>query len=82
MFLLETRLVMSELTLGAKHTTIWQGTKQRLGQYIKWGNTGVGHQGSAIREWLGQVTGIKQLRQRRHGTQEKQNRVLQMKAAR
>jgi len=51
---------MSELTRGARHTTIWQGTKQRLGGQIWWGNTGVGHQGSARREWLGQVTGMTQ----------------------
>jgi len=60
MFLLQNRLVMSESTQGTKHTTIWQGTRQRLGEYIRGGNTGVGHRGSGRREWLGQVTGMKQ----------------------
>jgi len=28
---------MSESTQGTKHTTIWQGTRQRLGEYIRGG---------------------------------------------
>jgi len=60
MFLLHNRLVLSESTQGSKHTTIWQGTRQSLGEYIRGGNTGVGHQWSGRQEWLGQVMGIKQ----------------------
>jgi len=36
------------------------GNKPKTGRIYKGGNTGVGHRGSARREWLGQVTGMKQ----------------------